>query len=211
MAITVYTRDQVIAIVRRRIGDSTSSGSDTFIADGLTAAFPTSNYACSIITNAVTVDGVAQLEDTDYTVSTDGVIYFTAGNIPSAAQTVIISYTFVKLTDDEIWPYVGDGVYMVNMTYDFGGAISNSMLSFDSEPAPIAGTVYALQAAILIMQSSVKPLTSGEGIMIRHGDEVIDTKTSAITKREAVKGMQQELDTLITRYVMGQSQPWVVS
>lgn len=213
MAISALTKDQIVATVRRRVGDTSTPTSDVWVADGLTATFPLSTYPCVVASgvSGVTVYKNSTLLASGYTMSSAGVLEFSVGNVPSAGDTLQAYYQYTKLSDDEVWNFVADGVYMVNATYDFGGTLETGLLTFTQDPAPIAGTVYGLQASILILQNNVKPLSGGEGILIRHGDETIDTKTAAIGRKEQLKGMQGELNDLITRYMMGISEPWLIA
>lgn len=209
MAITTYTKAQVIIMTRRRVGDDLSAVKDTFVADGLTAVFPVSNSPCVVSDYSVFADGVELTELTDYTMSTDGVITFIVGHIPAAGKLLEVVYDYTKLSDDAVWSYIVDGIPIVHSYYNFGTSINNTVTDFESDPTLIAGTCYSIEASILIMRNSVKPLSNIAGIMIKHGDETIDTKTSAITNKETIKAFEDELKYIIQSYLMGNSLPYM--
>lgn len=209
MALTSFTKEQVILMTRRRVGDDNSSTKDTFVADGLSAVFPVSNSPCVIDNYTVYLDGVALTDLTDYTMSDDGVITFIVGHVPSGGQIIEIIYDFTKLSDDEVWGYIMDGMPVVHSFYNFGTGITDTLDNFDSDPILLAGVCYSIEASVIILRNSFKPLTNIAGIMIKHGDETIDTKTSAITNKDTIKSLEDELQLIIHSFMMGNSLPYL--
>lgn len=209
MAAQSLTKAQIISIVRRRIGDILQSAIDNFVSDGVTISWELDNYPCIPSSYYVYVDGTLQTEGVAYTMSTDGLMSFTVGNVPGAGSTIEVQYEFIKLSDTTIWEYIADGITLVHMWYDFGTLLNDALTDFETDPTLPAGSSYALQAAILILEGSFEPLSDAGGIMIRHGDETVDTKTTAITKKDMLKGMNEELKKLLDRYIFNLGEPYI--